>query len=122
MLICKASREALTCYISSLKSISSVVVELKSSKLKLHVTCHTPIGILYTGMAEKRDALKFKTLISLQLLSNFYRTKTKLHVKASPIFVCGKKWRKRFKSLIFTCTGDIYQHEPVLSVISRTSY
>ena len=55
----KASREALTCFISSLKSIGSAVVELWSSKVKLHVTCHAPIGILYTGMAEKQDVLKF---------------------------------------------------------------
>ena len=44
-LISKASREALTCYISSLKSIGSAVAELQSSKVKLLVTCHAPIGI-----------------------------------------------------------------------------
>ena len=54
--------------------------------------CHAPIGILYTGMAEKIRC--FETLKQPYLcnhLTNFYRTKTKLYIKASSIIVCGRK-------------------------------
>ena len=58
MLTSKVSRVALACYISSIKLISSAVVELWSSKVKLYLIhvcampCHAPTGIMHTGMTE----------------------------------------------------------------------
>ena len=52
-----------------------------------------PIGILHIiGMAEKTRCFEIlKQLYLCNHLTNFYRTKTKLYVKASSIIVCGKE-------------------------------
>ena len=63
-----------------------------SSKVKLHVTCHSPIGILYIGMTEKTRCFEIlKQPYLCNHLTNLYRIKTKLYIKASSIIVCGKE-------------------------------
>ena len=64
--------------------------------------CHAPIGILYTGMAEKLRRLE---ILKQQYLNNrltdFYGTRTKLYLEASSIVVCGKENGKN--NLKFRC-------------------
>ena len=45
----RISKEVITCDISSLESIGYVVIGLQSNQ---HVTCHSPIGIVHTRLAE----------------------------------------------------------------------
>ena len=70
--------------------------------------CHAPIGILYTGMVGKKTRC-FENLKQPYLcnhLTNFYRIKTKLYVKASSIIVCGKE--NEGNNLKFRCNMPTY--------------
>ena len=89
--ISRISREVLTCYISNLESIGSVVLSYRPPK---QPTSYVPCPYWNSTHTPGRKIVMFRnfeTAISPQPLNEIYRTKTKSYLEASFIIMCSKE-------------------------------